>query len=98
MMKTFRPEGHHEVGRDLAGLLRRVKERHPEVEDGTSGSGEITLRFDRRYTFYARKYRRREGWGLTCYLRGSGLRPERLWLADVDAVVDLIGRLLDEKE
>ena len=92
MMKLFRPEDHPEVGRDLDGLARRIKEKRPKI--GTSGSGEITLRFD-RCTFYVRKYRRREGWRLICRWRGDR-RLKRL-LADVDAVADVIGEILDEK-
>ena len=93
-MTPFRPEDHPEVGRDLDGLAHRVKGRRPEV--GTSGSGEITLRFD-PCTFYVRKYRRREGWSLTCRRRGGRIYPRRLPLADVDAVVGVIGGILDEK-
>lgn len=97
-MKLFRSEDHPEVGKDLDGLRKRVEEEWPEVKVGSSGCGEITLRFD-LCTFYARKYRRREGWSLTCYWPRSGgmLRPERLLRADLDAVADVIGEILDGK-
>lgn len=91
-MNSFRPEDHPEVGRDLDGLVRRVKERwSPEI--GTSGSGEITLRFG-RCTFYARKYRRKTGWRLTCRWPGGAREPRGVRVTDVDGVVDIINRVL----
>ena len=61
--KDFDRFPHHGVRHHLERLQEEVLKRNPAMSVGTSGDGEITLKFTNA-TAYARKYRIKSGWRL----------------------------------
>ena len=60
-MKNFDRFAHSGVKPHLVRLLDSVRNKYPEVQVGSSGEGEVTLKRSHK-TVYARKYKLEDGW------------------------------------
>ena len=90
-MNVFDPSEHGEAGNQLAALRAEVRALRPSVLVGTSGRGEITLKFS-DVTAYARYRPRTDDWKLSLRQRGGRYwrGVERAEFAKRSEVVDLV--------